>query len=142
MSAGFDGGLVWLFIPGRPHLRLPRSLSRIDDPQTLACTSAIALIPHLPHNSVIPPPLLPCDGGVQAPTCNPSCPIGNLRNTHVILQQSFVSAVQVSREYASSQLTARLTLCTFAQRNPPRILTSKPSCTTPRSSRRRSTSMC
>ncbi|KAJ7801008.1 hypothetical protein B0H14DRAFT_2615698 [Mycena olivaceomarginata] len=48
-------------------------------------------------------------------------PIRNLRNTHVILQQSVVSAVQVSRKYASSQPTARLTPCTFAQRNPPRI---------------------
>ncbi|KAJ7842203.1 hypothetical protein B0H14DRAFT_3456963 [Mycena olivaceomarginata] len=36
MSAGFDVGLARSFIPDRPHLRLPRSLSRIAFPQTLA----------------------------------------------------------------------------------------------------------
>ncbi|KAJ7757295.1 hypothetical protein B0H14DRAFT_2634921 [Mycena olivaceomarginata] len=83
--------------------------------------------------------LLPCNRSVQAPTWNPSRPIDNLRDAHVISRQSVVSTVQLSHEYASSHPTACPTLCICAQCNPPRIPASKPSRATPRSSRRRGT---
>ncbi|KAJ7769238.1 hypothetical protein B0H14DRAFT_3591193 [Mycena olivaceomarginata] len=101
-------------------------------------TTAPLAFPHRrPADS--PRPHLPCNGSVQAPTWNPSRPIENLRDVHVISRQSVVYTVQLSHKYASSPPTACLTLYACVQCNPPRIPASKPSRATPRSSRRHGT---